>query len=252
MKGKAITCLVVIILGMAAFLPPGAAADLVQNISAQINQNVTILWDGKVFVPTDASGNVVQPIIYENRVYVPLRSFGVETGRAVAWDPDTKTITVTTPETPAETPETSTNNENSDNTEVITPSIVPISLIEDLPPYSSSQNLQYGSTAINGEQHANCLYSDTSIGCTASWHLDKKYSKISFSFGNLDQYKKCDGIRITDADTNLTLYWSPKLDPEYSMHNEIDVSSVSNLQIYVSGYTASWDLMAIPVTSTIE
>lgn len=92
-------------LGLALLLPAGIAADMVQDISAQINQNVTIMWDKAIFTATDSSGNIVQPIIYNNTVYVPLRAFGVESGHAVSWDPDTSTVSVSSPaeEEPAST-----------------------------------------------------------------------------------------------------------------------------------------------------
>lgn len=248
LKRKAFAFVLSALLGLAVFLPSGAAADLVQEISAQINQNVTILWDGTAFVPTDASGNKVDPIIYENRVYVPLRSFGEESGCAVTWDPATKTITVTSPEAPAESQDTSSSSEDSDVEGPATTSVIPVSLINDLPPYDSADFLELGSVTIDEVQYKDCFYTYTRMPTSASWHLDKKYSKLNFSFGNMSTTDCSDGIRITDGDKNLTLYWSPKLDPGYVMSNEIDVSSIDTLQIYLNGYTAIWDVRVTPTT----
>lgn len=94
---KALVATAFVLLGLVIIAQTSVAANLVEDITAQINQNVIIMWDKEIFVATDASGNIIKPIIYNNTVYVPLRAFGVESGHAVAWDPDTSTVSVSSP-----------------------------------------------------------------------------------------------------------------------------------------------------------
>lgn len=101
MKNRLLALSLISFISMVIILPSSYAADLIQDISAQVNQNVTILWDNAVFIPTDASGKNLQPILFENSVYVPLRSFGLKSGCAVNWDPSTSTVNITSPVVPA-------------------------------------------------------------------------------------------------------------------------------------------------------
>lgn len=66
----------------------------VQNISAQICDEFTIVVDGVKQTFTDASGNVTYPMLYNGSTYLPLRSIGQLMGKSVSWDGTTKTVTL--------------------------------------------------------------------------------------------------------------------------------------------------------------
>lgn len=67
----------------------------VQNISAQICEEFTIVVDGVQRTFTDASGNVTYPLLYNGSTYLPLRAIGQLMGKSVSWDGSTKTVTLT-------------------------------------------------------------------------------------------------------------------------------------------------------------
>ncbi|MBM6830371.1 PepSY domain-containing protein [Anaerotignum lactatifermentans] len=66
----------------------------VQNISAQICEEFTIMVDGVKQTFTDASGNVTYPMLYNGSTYLPLRSIGQLMGKSVSWNAATKTVTL--------------------------------------------------------------------------------------------------------------------------------------------------------------
>lgn len=228
MKTKALAATLAMVLALALFLPSGTAADLVQDISAQINQGVTILWDGQVFVPTDASGNVVQPIIYNNTVYVPLRAFGVESGCAVAWDPDTKTVSVNSPETAPEEADTES------DTDSYTPRT--LSLIKDFTPYQSDSAWELGSVFVNEQRCDPCFYNNSFTTSSAFWQLEQKYSLLAFELASTNTVDNAEGIWIY-AD-GASLYNSPKIEAGQILEYEIDLSGYNKLNLVLGPHTA--------------
>lgn len=229
MKKKALVCTMVALLGLAILLPTSLAADLVQDITAQINQNVTILWDGQVFVPTDASGNVVQPIIYENRVYVPLRSFGVESGCTVAWEPDTKTVNVNSPET-----DTSQQYDDINMDDVA--EVALISLISDFTPSKSDSNFEMGSVSVNGIRYDTGFYNNGMTTSSAFWQLQQKYSTLTFELASTNSIDDAEGMWIY-AD-GATLYNSPKIASGQILKYELDLTGYNELTLVLGPNTA--------------
>lgn len=55
-------------------------------------EGVTIVVDGQKINPTDASGNTVEPIIYNGTTYLPVRAVANAFGKAVYWDGETTTV----------------------------------------------------------------------------------------------------------------------------------------------------------------
>jgi len=54
---------------------------------------ISIYIDGTLRTPTDAAGNVVEPMIYEGTTYLPVRALtNMLTDKAINWDPDTRSI----------------------------------------------------------------------------------------------------------------------------------------------------------------
>lgn len=53
--------------------------------------SIKIVVDGRIITPKDASGNTVEPFIYNGTTYLPIRAIGEAIGKEVNWDKTTKT-----------------------------------------------------------------------------------------------------------------------------------------------------------------
>ncbi len=57
-----------------------------------ISDGIKIVIDGQKINPTDANGNVVEPIIYNGTTYLPVRAVANAIGKAVYWDGPNYTV----------------------------------------------------------------------------------------------------------------------------------------------------------------
>lgn len=80
---------------MTTLLFAGTMTAFAATQSIQVSfDNIKIAVDGKVITPKDASGNVVQPFIYNGTTYLPIRAIGEAIGKEVNWDQTTKTASL--------------------------------------------------------------------------------------------------------------------------------------------------------------
>lgn len=68
------------------------AADTLKEISAYLNYDITIKYNGEVQNLTDAGGNRVYPITYNGTTYLPVRAVSNMLGIGVDWDGATQTV----------------------------------------------------------------------------------------------------------------------------------------------------------------
>ena len=86
-------------LAMAACLMVGAfAASNNQTISAMLNRDITITYNGEAQSFKDTKGNPVYPITYNGTTYLPVRGVSDLLGVAVNWDQATNTVQLGTNE----------------------------------------------------------------------------------------------------------------------------------------------------------
>lgn len=64
----------------------------VKDIAAVLNYDITIKYDGEVQEMTDAAGNLVYPISYQDATYLPVRAIANMLGLEVRWDAADNTI----------------------------------------------------------------------------------------------------------------------------------------------------------------
>lgn len=110
------------VVGALAVSVAGAAA-VRQAITAELRPDITVELNGSAQALTDANGNPVYPIIYNNSTYLPVRAVGELAGLTVNWDDATQTVEMTggtgtsntTPATPvaSATPSTTPTTENT-------------------------------------------------------------------------------------------------------------------------------------------
>ena len=55
-------------------------------------RNIKIMIDGAEYVPTDADGNVVEPLIYNGTTYLPVRAVANAFGKEVKWNGESATV----------------------------------------------------------------------------------------------------------------------------------------------------------------
>lgn len=225
---KALVATAFVLLGLVIIAQTSVAANLVEDITAQINQNVIIMWDKEIFVATDASGNIIKPIIYNNTVYVPLRAFGVESGHAVAWDPDTSTVSVSSPEESPETVDTVS--------EIDTYTPRTLSLIKDFTPYQSDSSWVFGSVDVDDIRYDPCFYNDSFSTASAYWQLDQKFTTFTFKVASNDSVFSSQGLWLYGDD--ILLYNSPKIDAGHIIEYEVDLSDCNQLKIVIGPRTA--------------
>lgn len=68
-----------------------------KQVSETINvvyDNIKILIDGKEYKPTDATGNLVEPFIYNGTTYLPVRAIANAFDKEVDWEAQTSTVTL--------------------------------------------------------------------------------------------------------------------------------------------------------------
>ncbi len=62
-----------------------------QSITAAYN-NIKIVVDGSAITPKDASGNTVEPFVYNGTTYLPVRAIATALGKEVTWDSSANTV----------------------------------------------------------------------------------------------------------------------------------------------------------------
>ena len=66
-----------------------------EKISAYLNYNITIKYNGQTVTPKDVNGNRVYPISYEGTTYLPIRGLADIFGKTVNWYGQTQTVLIT-------------------------------------------------------------------------------------------------------------------------------------------------------------
>lgn len=77
---------------LAAFTIGAIAGNGMEEISAWINHNIKIEYNDVEQNMTDANGNPVYPITYNDTTYLPVRAISNMLGVKVDWDNDTQTV----------------------------------------------------------------------------------------------------------------------------------------------------------------
>ncbi len=73
--------------GMALSASAGAyAASNIQTIKAQLNHGLGFVVNGQAYQPTDAAGKKLDPIVYNNTTYLPVRALGEALNVPVNYD----------------------------------------------------------------------------------------------------------------------------------------------------------------------
>lgn len=72
------------------------ANGVLKDITAQLSYEIKTKFNGKEINLTDTDGTELEPILYEGRTYLPIRSLSENIGVDIKWEQDTKTIQLST------------------------------------------------------------------------------------------------------------------------------------------------------------
>ena len=97
MKKKiAIALAVLMVIGVAALATSSFADTHTSQITAFINREIKMTWDGRAFEPRENDGTRLYPIVYEGRTYLPAKFVADKAGIDVDWDANTQTVSFDT------------------------------------------------------------------------------------------------------------------------------------------------------------
>ena len=91
LKGFIVGIFSVVLFGSIVGTALGAANGKLMNIKV-VQGGLTLYVDGQLFVPKDAKGNTVEPIIYDGTTYLPLRAVATALGKDITYDSKTSSV----------------------------------------------------------------------------------------------------------------------------------------------------------------
>lgn len=94
MKNNLLKNLVLIFATAILTLMIASATPQIYKITAYINGELKITYNGERFQPKDESGTLLKPIVYQNRTYLPVRAVAELTGLSIDYDKKSNTIVI--------------------------------------------------------------------------------------------------------------------------------------------------------------
>ena len=93
-KANRILTAILIVAILATAAGPAIASNLTKTATLTY-RDIKITLDGQTVLPTDASGNYVEPFILDGTTYLPVRGVAGALGLGVTWDAETNTVGLT-------------------------------------------------------------------------------------------------------------------------------------------------------------
>ena len=201
----------------------GCVAVVARNLDKELlvsYRDIQLFVDGKLFIPKDATGVVVEPFIYEGTTYLPIRAISEALGKDVEWDGETSTIYVGP--RPDEEPV-------KDDT-VYLGTVLKAYQKDGIAECEASTR----TFKMAGIEYEHGLFPTSHTGSFAEYNLEGKYSKISGMIGHIDSSNTSSGT--------YKFYGDGKLIRQYGLFGHdmpkefsIDISHVQQLRIVFEG-----------------
>lgn len=220
MRTKLYSIVILVLVFIMGVVSHSIAESSMQKITAFIDFNINMKLNGQSFEPKDDDGTLLNPIIYKNRSYVPIRVIAESLGVGVQWNATTKTISLGKQEPKSLFDEWKGQ-------------LYGLILSKDQNILSVGSNkFTYGLLGLDLPAYVNKM---------EEFNLSKKYSKLTIKMGVEGEGKAI--VRVYDAiDNNKKIMLKQfELSDEVGVQEaEINVTNVDKLQIFISpnGYKA--------------
>ncbi|MCD8214572.1 MAG: NPCBM/NEW2 domain-containing protein [Clostridiales bacterium] len=180
-------------------------------------KNIKIYIDGAELTPRDASGNVLEPFIYNGSTYLPIRAVGEAVGKSVSYDANTNSVYL--------------GDSGSSGSDIKTASGTKIT------PYQINGTGRVTDITMSGVLYEDGFYLDPCNEGTAYLNVSGNYSTLSGIYGTYDETgldnDEVAYIKIYSDDILVNEF---KVTPGMITKNfTINISGVSQLTIETSG-----------------
>ncbi len=195
---------------------PVLAYNGTKSISAAF-KNIKIYIDGAELTPRDASGNVLEPFIYNGSTYLPIRAVGEAVGKSVSYDANTNSVYL--------------GDGGSSGSDIKTASGTKIT------PYQINGTGRVTDITMSGVLYEDGFYLDPCNEGTAYLNVSGNYSTLSGIYGTYDKTgldnDEVAYIKIYSDDILVNEF---KVTPGMITKNfTINISGVSQITIETSG-----------------
>lgn len=218
-------------------------ADTIAKHIRVIYPNVNVVVNNKKITPKDAKGKTVEPFIYNDTTYLPIRAISQALDKDVCWDGNTKTVLIS-----------DKSSSNNTNNKVLSPN-------QFLQKHESLGGKDFisegrGTVKINNTDfnYKNRVFAP--LNYKGFYNIDRKYSKLR---GVLIHGDKGEGMfahnLIVNGDGKLLFNGSsylkskgfkdgliPTGDKNQPIEFEIDISNISLLELDFGYYSTIYDL----------
>jgi hypothetical protein len=179
------------------------------------DNTVRIVVDGQEIIPTDANGNVVEPIIINGTTYLPVRAVAEAFGKAVSWDGPSYTVYL---------------GDMGGDLEYPTVELQDMTSISDKPEAWKTLTDNYGNRYSKG-----VIYSSWSGEKTLEYLLNMKYSSLKGTLC-IENGENHDGtVYMQVIADGRTIYTSPEMDKTSSPVNvDVNVTGYNDVKIILS------------------
>lgn len=191
-----------------------------------ILKGINLYIDDVKHIPKDASGNIVEPFLYNGTTYLPVRAIGEAVGKAITWEQSTQSVYI--------------GRHDSNKPTIMLNEMEPIYLSDSSTGWSTRliNSSKTVSDNIGNEYpgHIGVSYAGTYATIGPVYKIDGKYNTIKgkyilFSGGKNTTYQS----QIIIYGDDKQLYKSPVLKKGAEpVDFEVDISGVSNLKIIFS------------------
>lgn len=222
MKKKTLAIIAAVIV-TATLLTTAVLAAKTTTFYNVLAEGIKIVIDGQKINPTDANGNIVEPIIYNGTTYLPVRAVATALGKAVYWDGPNFTVYLGDMDGKLEYP---------------TVELRDLTSIEDAHRITTEPQDNYGT------RYTYALKSD---------------GRRTYEYLTNMQYSKLKGVLYVSAGTGSNetgqleiiadgrrIYVSPLLDKtSRPIYLDIDITGYNDIQINFLGYLSYYDYLRL-------
>ncbi len=192
-------------------------------------KNIRIFINGDELTSKSSDGKTLEPFIYNDSTYLPIRAIAEAIGRDVSWDPSTSTVYIEGNDDREYSEESNDDREYSEEEyeQEYGEDYSPAQTTGYLSPYQG--NYQEETITLGGKKYHNSIRLDNG---SAYYNLEQKYSAMNFTYAPID------GTGDDEIESDIYFYGDGRLLDtfnikygQYPKEYSINVAGVSQLEI---------------------